>query len=144
MDSQETQQETKPNEETISICDVWKNNTSKVLEKLESQSPTHFQLYSNLYTEYLHYLEDLFGTCYISEKQFFDKLGVDQKTIKGLDNFWSGVAKNYTSQIDMYTQFLKVYVQMRISVIKSYDRYMHVFMDSYAKMLSQYNSAFSK
>ncbi|GFN40605.1 MAG: hypothetical protein YK1309IOTA_2100001 [Marine Group I thaumarchaeote] len=33
---------------------------------------------------------------------------------------------------------------MRISAINSYDRYMHLVMDNYAKTLSQFNNAFEK
>ena len=45
----------------------------------------------------------------------------------------------YSSQIDMSTNFLRAYSQMRISGIKLFDNYMHVMMESYTKMLSQYN-----
>jgi hypothetical protein len=62
----------------ISICDVMKEDTSRIIQKLESQIPSNFQQYSDLYTAYLHTLEDVFGTCYISEKEFFEKLNIDQ------------------------------------------------------------------
>ena len=58
----------------ISICDLMKNNTSEILQKMEYQVPTYLQGYTDLFTKYLHSLNTLFGTCYISEKQFFDKL----------------------------------------------------------------------
>ncbi len=124
----------------ISVCDVMKKNTSQIIKKMESQLPSNLQLYSDLYAEYLHMFDDLFGTCYISEKQFFDKLGIDQNTIKTFDKNSSVLTNFYSSQIDMASNYLRTYVQMRISAIKSYDRYIHVLMDSYAKMLSQFNS----
>ncbi len=124
----------------ISVCDVMKKNTSQIIKKMESQLPSNMQLYSDLYAEYLHMFDDLFGTCYISEKQFFDKLGIDQNTIKTFDKNSSVLTNFYSSQIDMTSNYLRTYVQMRISAIKSYDRYIHVLMDSYAKMLSQFNS----
>jgi len=117
-----------------------KDNTSKRIKKLESQIPSYFQEYSDLYTEYLHMFDDLFGTCYISEKEFFDKLGFDQETLKTFDNYSKTLTNFYSSQIDMSTNFLRDYVKMRISAIKSYDRYLHLMMDSYAKTLSQFNS----
>ncbi len=126
----------------ISVCDVMKNNTSKVIKKMESQIPSHFQLYSDLYAEYLHMFDDLFGTCYIAEKEFFDKLGFDQNTLKTFDNYSNELTSFYSSQIDIASNFLRTYVQMRVSAIKSYDRYMHVLMDSNAMMLAQYNSMF--
>jgi len=123
----------------ISVCDVMKSKTSSVISKMESQIPSYVQEYSDLYAEFLHTLDDLFGTCYISEKEFFDKLNIDQKTLKAFDNLWSFWEKTTTTQIETSTNFMRAYVQMRISAIKSYDNYVHTMMDSYAKMLSQYN-----
>jgi hypothetical protein len=128
----------------ISVCDVMKNNTSSVIKKLESQIPSYVQESSDLYTEYLHMFDDLFGTCYISEKEFFDKLGFDQETLKTFDNYSKTLTNFYSSQIDMSTNYLRAYVKMRISAIKSYDNYLHVMMDSYAKNLSQFNSSSKK
>jgi len=136
--------QTKPSKSTkqekISVCDVMKNNTTKIIKKMESQIPSYVQESSDLYTEYLHMFDELFGTCYISEKQFFDNLGFDQETLKTFDNYSKTLTNFYSSQIDMSTNFLRAYVKMRISAIKSYDRYLHMMMDSYAKMLSQFNS----
>ncbi len=127
------------NQDKISACDVMKDNTSKVIKKMESQIPSYVQESSDLYAEYLHTIDDLFGTCYLSEKEFFDKFNIDQKTLKAFDNlsgFWEKIT---TSQIETSTNFMRAYVQMRISAIKSYAKYVHTLMDSYAKMLSQYN-----
>ncbi len=132
------------NQDKISVCDVMKSKTSSVIRKMESQIPSYVQEYSDLYAEYLHTIDDLFGTCYLSEKEFFDKLNIDQKTLKAFDNlsgFWEKIA---TSQIETSTNFMRAYVQMRISAIKSYDKYVHSMMDSYAKMLSQYNFVFKR
>jgi len=135
----------KPTEQDkISVCDVMKSKTSSVIRKMESQIPSYAQEYSDLYAEYLHTIDDLFGTCYLSEKEFFDKLSIDQKTLKAFDNFWSFWEKTATSQIETSTNFMRTYVQMRISAIKSYDKYVHTMMNFYSKMLSQYNSAFKK
>jgi len=127
-----------------SICELMKDNTSKVIKKMESQIPLYLQLYADLYTEYLHTFDDLFGACYIGEKQFYEKLGINQDTIKKLDNNWNSLTNFYANQIEISTNFLRSYVQMRISAIKSYDRYAHVMIDYFAKMSSQYNSAFKK
>ncbi len=120
-------------QEKISVCDVMKNNTSSVIKKMESQIPSYVQEYSDLYTEYLHMFDDLFGTCFISEKKFFDKLGFDPETLKTFDIYSKTLTNFYSSQIDMSTNYLRAYVKMRISAIKSYDQYLHMMMDSYAK-----------
>ncbi len=128
------------NQYKISECDFMKHNTTKVIKKMESQIPSYVQEYSDLYAEYLHTFDDFFGTCYIAEKEFFDTLWFDQGTLKTFDNYSKTLANFYSSQIEMSTSYLKDYVKMRISAIKSYDRYLHVMMDSYAKTLSQFNS----
>jgi hypothetical protein len=123
----------------ISVCNVMKNNTSKVIKKMESQIPTLVQQYSDLYAAYLHSYDDIFGTCYIAEKEFFDKLGIDKKTMKAFENYSETLTNLFTPQIDAYTTFLRDYVKMRISAIDSFDRHIHVMMDSYSKILSQVN-----
>ncbi|MDE1765618.1 MAG: hypothetical protein KGI27_04980 [Thaumarchaeota archaeon] len=126
------------NNETLSICDIMKDNLAKIIGKMESQVPTYVKTYSDIYTEYLHMIEDSFGTCYISQKELFDKLGFDQKNLKNFNNYWNVLTQVITSQIDMSTNFMKVYAQTRIATIKSYDQYMHPLMDNYAKTLSQF------
>jgi hypothetical protein len=143
--SQKKQSATKSaTENKISVCDIMKNNTSKVIKKMESQIPTYIQNYSDLYTTYLHAIDDIFGTCYISEKQFFDKLGIDQKTLRTLEKSSNTLANVCSTQIDASTNFLRTYVQFRTSAIESYDRYTHLVMDYYANVLSQFNSALEK
>jgi len=124
--------------ETLSICDIMKDNATKIIGKMESQVPTYLKLYSDIYTEHLHTLEDSFGTCYISQKEFFDKFGFDQKSLKFFNNYWDTLTQTITSQIEMSTNFMKAYAQTRITGIKLYDQYMHLAMDNYAKTLSQF------
>ena len=125
----------------ISVCDIMKGNTSEIIKKMETQIPTYFQMHSDVYTEFLHTMDDVFGTCFIAEKEFFDKLNLDQYTLNLFDSYWKNITKMYTSQIDVSTDFLKTYSQMRISSMKLFDSYMHSMMESYAKMLAQYNSS---
>lgn len=126
------------NRETLSICDIMKDNITKIIGRMESQVPTYVKLYSDIYTEYLHMIEDSFGTCYISQKELFDKLGFDQKNLKTFNNYWNVLTLLVTSQIDLSTNFMKIYAQTRIAAIKSYDQHMHLLMDNYAKTLSQF------
>ena len=101
----ETSQES-TSEGDVSVCDIMKGNTSEIIKKMEAQIPTYFQMHSDVYREFLHSMDDIFGTCFIAEKEFFDKLNFDQYTLK------------------------------------LFDDYMHVMMESYAKMLAQHNSKF--
>jgi len=133
--------DSKDSNEKLSICDTFKEDTSEVIKKLESQTPLLFQNYSNLYTAYLHMWDDLFGTGYISEKEFFDKLNIDQSILKQIKSNSESIKKVYLENIEKNTKFLDEYTKMRISAIKSFDNYVHVMMESYAKYLSQFNKS---
>ena len=122
-----------------SICDIMKGNTSAIIQKMESQIPVNFQIYSDMYKEYLHMIDDLFGTCYLSEKEFFDKMNIDNRILKIMDSYGKTYTEIYSSQIENYSSFLKWYSKMRTSGMRSYDKFAHVMMDSYAKMISDFS-----
>ncbi|MEK0335983.1 MAG: hypothetical protein QQN41_00905 [Nitrosopumilus sp.] len=128
-------------ENKVSICDIMKNNTSEIIKKIESQAPSLMQKYSDLYMAYLHTIDDISGTCYISEKEFFDKLNIDQGILKEIEKFSSALTTIYLNQIEISSKYLEAYVQMRVSALKTYDNFVHVMMDSYAKTLSQFNNS---
>lgn len=130
--------------EKISICDLFKENTSNLIQKMESQIPIYGQIYSDIYKESLHMLEDVFGTCYISEKEFFDKLNIDQYTLRQWDVYSKSFLDFYSKQIDASTNLLKIYSSNRISAIQTYENFMHTWMDSYQKMLAQFNSFYER
>jgi hypothetical protein len=122
-----------------SICDIMKGNTSAIIQKMESQIPVNFQIYSDMYKEYLHMIDDLFGTCYLSEKEFFDKMNIDDRILKIMDSYGKTYTEIYNSQIENYSGFLKWYSKMRTSGMRSYDKFSHAMMDSYAKMISDFS-----
>ena len=128
-------------EENLSICDIMKEDTSEVIQKVESTMPTIFQNYSDLYTRYLHTLDDVFGTCYIAEKEFFDKLNIDQGILRQVKKNSESIKKQYVENIEMSAKLFDQYVKMRISATESFDNYVHIMMESYAKMLSQFNKS---
>jgi hypothetical protein len=130
--------------DTISICDVMKTNTSDVIKKMQSQMLLRMELLSDLYMKYLHSLDDLYGTCYIAEKEFFDKLPIDKDTLQRWDNYWKTWKQLLFLQMDAASEFEKGYVKVRKSTIDSYDNYMHLWMDSYAKSLAQLNTFMDK
>jgi hypothetical protein len=128
----------------ISVCDLMKNNTSNIIKKVEFQVPSYMQQFSDLYTAYLNSFDQIFGTCYIAEKELFDKLEIDQKTLKSFESLSYTFRDFISSQIDTSTQFLDTYVRMRISAIESFDRYAQVMMRVYSNILSQFNSSLEK
>ena len=130
--------ESKKND-SISICDLLKDNTTKIIRKYETQSPIFVQMYSNYYDEYLHSLEDIFGTCYLSEKHFFDSLGIDEEILVAADKFWKGFTETTISHIDMYTNFRKVQFDTMISFMRAYDHFVHLGMNYCAEMFSHFD-----
>ena len=135
MMSKESKQKT----EKISVCELMKENTSKIIQKLESQTPSYFQQYTDLYSAYLHTIDDVYGTCYISEKEFFDKLNIDQVVLRAYQNYSNSVTESILQQIEMFSKIREQNIQMQISSIQAYDNFMHSMMDSYAKYLGQFN-----
>ena len=86
-------------------------------------------------------LDDIFGTCYIAEKEFFDKLNIDQGTLKQIKSNSELMKKRTIENIDMATKSFNDYVKMNIAAIKSFDDYAHVMRESYAKALAYFNKA---
>ena len=123
----------------ISICDLMKNNTSEILQKMEYQVPTYLQGYTDLFTKYLHSLNTLFGTCYISEKQFFDKLGIDHKVLEPIDEYWKFIKNLTLVQIETSSKFIEDYIQFIIAAIESFDKSTVSVLDYYAKALAEFN-----
>jgi len=123
----------------ISICDIMKNRTSEIVKKIECQLPLTVQQYADLYTAYLHSIDDVFGTCYISQKEFFDKLGISQEALRNFDKYLESISKSYQNWIDLSSKYGQDYVQTRLSMIKSSDQFIHMTMDLYAKMLAKFN-----
>ena len=128
-------------EEEISFCDIMKEDTSKMIKETEAKMPIFFQSYSDLYTKYLHLLDDIFGTCYIAEKEFFDKLNIDQGILKQIKKNSEIVRNNYVQSINTSAKFFDEYIKMKTTAIESFDEYFHVMMESYAKTLSQINKS---
>ena len=139
MANESLQKKTDKEDQTISLCDVLKTDTSEIIKKLEAQAPSMFQNNSNLYTQYLHLLDDMFGTCYISEKEFFDKLNIDPKILNQIKKNSESAKKSYLNLIEMNTKYWDEYFKIRISAMKSFNIFIHAMMESYAKTLSKLN-----
>jgi len=137
--SKKTESKSDKQDEKLSVCDIMKEDTSEIIKKMESQIPVLFQNYSNIYTQYLHSLDDLFGTCYIAEKEFFDKLNIDQSVLKQIKEISKIIKENYLQNIEMSTKLFDQYTKTKMEAIESFDTYIHTTMDSYAKILSQFN-----
>ena len=127
--------------EKISVCDLMKTNTSKIIQKFESQAPTKFQQFSDLYTAYFHTIDDFYGTCYISEKEFFDKLNIDQGILNSFQEYSNAFTQTCLDQVDLNEKYRHEIIQMQISSLGVFDNFLHIMMDSYATTLAQINKA---
>jgi len=123
----------------ISICDLTKNNTSEILQKMEYQIPVYLQGYTDLFTKYLHSFNTSFGACRISEKQFFDKLGIDHKVMDEIEEYWNFVKNLTLIQIETCSKFVQDYIDFRISTIDSLDKSITSALEYYSKSLSKFN-----
>jgi hypothetical protein len=85
--------------------------------------------------------DDVFGTCYIAEKEYFDKLNIDQGILRQIKTNSESMKNNCAENIDMAAKLFDEYVKMRVSAMQSFDNYVHVMMESYAKMFSQFNKS---
>ena len=124
------------NDESLTVCELWKDDASEVFRKIESQMPSVFQNYSNLYSQYLHVLDDVFGTCFIAEKKFFDKLNLDPKISKQIKKNSESLKKICLQNIENSSKLFDEYTKMRIKSMKSFDNYVHEMMTAYYNMSS--------
>ena len=72
-------------------------------------------------------LEEIFDIDYALENKMFGNFGMNEKSIKSLDNYIEIGSKFYMSQIDMSNEFFKRYLNMRLSVMESYNRSLKEF-----------------
>ena len=108
-----------------SVCGVTKDNTLEVIQKLENEIPQIFQEYTELYIRYLHSIQDIFETCSLAEKQYFDKMEVDQNVLNIYDNYLKSVTKIFGSQMELSANFVRTYIQFRLSAVDAWDKYVH-------------------
>jgi len=121
----------------LTICGVMKDNTLDIIQKLESESPSIFQEYSELYNRYLHSIQDIFGTCSLTEKQYFDKMCIDQNVLKIFDTYSKSIINVLKGQIDLSNSFARAYIQFRLSSIDSWDNFMHTYINICAQSFSR-------
>lgn len=131
----ESQEKDNENKSTLSVCNVLRDNTNEVIMKIESLLPTFIENFTDVQTEYLRIARDFFGTCYISEKELLDKMGMDQKAIEEFDKCLKVMTKYSISEIEIMNNIQKMFVDNAMSAMKCYDDYVKLMLFSYAKML---------
>jgi hypothetical protein len=124
--------------QTDSIAQTLKNNTHKFTQKLESQLPLKVQQFSNLYSAYLHSMNNTFDSCITCEKELFEKLGVDKGIIKAFGEYTKAHTDMMLQQMDYYAQFRKYSTDTQLSAVKSWDNFMTAMMDYNFKIFDQF------
>lgn len=123
-------------QESLSVCDIMHSNANSIIERLESLLPANMQLYSELYMECLHSMQDLFGACYISENEILSRMGLSGKTIHLFSRYAEMITKLTTSQMEMSNNVQKMLVQNQITAIKTSDEFIRLMLDGYSKILA--------
>ena len=116
--------ETKP---PSSVSEVMEKHTMEIMKKFESRIPLQIKSFSDFSREYMNLLEEIFDIDYALENKIFGNFGMDEKSINSLDRCMQIGSKFYMSQIDMSNEFFKGYLNMRLSVMESYNRFLKEF-----------------
>lgn len=121
---------------TSSVSQITKNNIHKITSKLESQLPVKTQQFSEIYTAYLHAMNNTFDSCITCEKELMDKLGVDKAVLQAFVEWSQSQTDSVLQQMDFYAQWRKYSNDMQVSAIKSWDNFMQVMIQSNLKMFN--------
>jgi hypothetical protein len=125
-----------PDNQPLSICDVWKDNLHKVITKMQFQTPLYMQQYVELHTEFLNSIDNLFGTCYLWQKQYFDRLGIDENTIRSYAEFYDKLTEYVLKSMDAYVASQRNHCDVTFEAIKAANTYGRQYMDEFAKAVS--------
>jgi hypothetical protein len=125
---------------TVSIPSIMKDNTSEIIEKINSKIPTYVQLYSDLYKKYLRIASNFCNTSYLAQKEFFDKMGVNDAIPTMFDAYFESVKKTCLLQIDINENMIQSYIGQRLTVLDFYDQMMNRNITNFAKMFSMFNN----
>lgn len=126
--------------EYLSVCDIWKDNVHRVITKIEYQTPLYLQAYSQVHSEFLHSVDNLFGTCYIWQKQYFDRLGIDKNIVATYGKLCESVMDNLTGMMDMYANYKKFQADTAVEALKIGNNYMHWWIDMFGRSVSFWNN----
>jgi len=123
-----------------SVCDIWRDSVHKLITKVEYQTPIYLQAYSQVHTEFLHCVDNLFGTCYIWQKQYFDRLGIDQKIVSSYGKLCESGVNSTIDLLDIYASYKKFQADMAVNVLKIGNNYLHWCIDMFGKSVSFWSS----
>lgn len=120
----------------MSFTDITKEHTSRILKDLELQTPMHFQIYSDMYKEYLHMLDNVFGLLIHAEKKIIEDPGItDPRLVQVFESMTRAATDQWLTHLDNYGEFLQWYAKTRTQGTKAYDKYMHDIINGWTRIL---------
>ena len=114
-----------------SVSETLEKHTMEIMKKLESHIPLQIKSFSDFSREYMKLLEEIYDIDYTLENKIFGNFGMDEKSIKMLDDYLEIGSRFYMSQIEMSNEFFKGYLNMRLSVMESYNKFLKEFSTSF-------------
>jgi hypothetical protein len=135
----EGQDKAQTSEEYFSVCDIWKENVHRLITKIEYQAPIYIQAFSQVNTEFLHCVDNLFGTCYIWQKQYFDRLGIDQKVVNAYGKSCEAGVNSTIEFMDLYANYKKFQADTFVEYMKIGNNYLHWWIDIFGRSVSLWN-----
>lgn len=119
-----------------SVCDIWKDSVHKVITKMEYQTPIYLQAYSQMHSEFLHSVDNAFGTCYIWQKRYFDRMGFDQRVVNAYEKLCDSGTNNVLAWMDMYANYKKIQADVSIDYMKIGNNCIRWWADMFGKTMS--------
>ena len=123
--------ETKLNPPSSSVSETLEKHTMKVIKKLESRIPLQIKSFSDFSREYMKLLEEIYDISYTLENKMFGNFGMDERLIKMLDDYLETGSRFYTSQVDMSNELFKGYLNMRLFMMESYNKFLNEFSTNF-------------
>ena len=115
------------------------NHASEIIEKMESKIPSYVKLYSDLYKKYLHIINNFCNTCYLSQRDTLDKVGVNDAVLTMFDAYLRSAKQMALLQIDIHENIIKNYVGYRLSALEFYDQMINSNITNFSKMFPKFD-----
>ncbi|MFB5612639.1 MAG: hypothetical protein ACE5RL_04990 [Nitrosarchaeum sp.] len=115
------------------FSDLFEKNVKQIIENREAFLPLYIKGFSDSHREYIKYIEQMFKIVKISEEKYFGN--IDESTAKMQAGFVNMLFKSHLSQTEMSKEFLKNYLEMNLSIMKSWNSPLEKIVDVYHKQI---------
>ena len=131
-----------PEQNTTIVQNTIQDNTSEIIEKMESKIPKYVQLYSDLYKKYLQMTSNLCTKSYLTQKEFYEKMEIeDNARFAMFDAYSESIKKMVLLQMDITETMFQSYVGFRLTALDFYDQMISGGVINFAKMCPILNNS---